>query len=176
MTIWHKLLIASLGLAAIIVAGCSPSTSTTTKDDVRAAREAFERQDEEARQAIKEADKRVGNEIREAEKAHENLEKTEAKFASEQARNDYVERQTQQIDDFETTVAELEARAGKLEGEAKTALEDEIARIKKACGNAREKLNELKLADAEDWTAKQDDVELAMSQAAEHIDEAQRIR
>ena len=171
MTTLRTLLMGLIG--AVSVAGCG--ISTTTKDDVRTAQKKYDEQVEEAREAAKQADKQVGKEVREAEHARKKLEQTEADFASEQERKDYVERQTRQVEDIESTVAALEAKSQRMEGDAKTALDEHIDHIKEACNDARDKLDELELADVHEWPAKRDDVELAMSRAAEHVDEAQRI-
>ncbi len=177
MTTWRKILIGSIGSLAILFAGCAESTtSTTTRDDVQSAREEFEQQADEAREAMNEADKNVRAEVREAEAAREKLEQAEGEFASERAREEYIERQTSRLEEFETRADELEARADRFEGDNRDALDDIVAQVRESCDTARERLDELEAADVADWTVKRDDVEMAMNQAAAHIDEAERIR
>jgi DNA repair exonuclease SbcCD ATPase subunit len=107
--------------------------------------------------------------------AREKLEQVEEDFASEQARDDFVARKTQEVDKLETRVAELKARSKRLEVDSKSSLDEEIELIQEACRDARDKLDELESVEVHEWPAKRDDVELAMSRAYDHLREADQI-
>jgi seryl-tRNA synthetase len=173
MSILHRVFAGSFVLAGLCMLGCN---QTTTPEDVRAARDEFEKQADEAIQAQDKAQEEVGKEVREAEQARQELERTQAKLAAEEARKAFVTAQRLQLEGFETKVDELKARANRYEGEAKQTLDDQIAVVEEKCDDARAKIDELEAAELDLWTAKRDDVALAMSQVGEELDKAERIR
>lgn len=173
MSLWKMIVAGSCCLAAGALAGCDRAT---TKEDVEKARKEYEQQAQEAQEASRDAQKEVGKEVREADQAYEQLQEKKAEYASEQSRTDYVEHQNRELERSETVVSELKGRSKHLEGDAKSSLDDKIKVAEEKIDVARDKLAELKSAGVDEWTAKRDDVELAMKHVDEQLTQAQNIR
>jgi TolA-binding protein len=94
-----------------------------------------------------------------------------AKAYTLQQKQEYQEKAEAKLDEIDITIAQLKGRAEKASDEAKTKLDAQVEELQKKQEAAREKLQELESAGAEKWEDLKSDMDAAIDDLANFIDE-----
>jgi hypothetical protein len=185
-------LAASVSGAAILLTGC---TGTTTRDDVADARAALEQEQEETAVVIREGEQDIVEARREAyeaskpvleegrqdiaavkrdvaetiraqrkeeQKAVDNLRTAEQALDARQTRDAYVKQVEHDLANIQLEINQLKDRAANAEGDQKEDLDQQIETLQAQHDRAEDALEELKNADLDDWQVHEQHVRIAM--------------
>ena len=109
-------------------------------------------------------------EEQETRDAEANLQETEQKFANQQAREEYVNHVNKQIEHAQVEIDSLQEQADNTEDEAaKADLNARIEKLQMQKDRVEDKLSELESAEADQWQAKQQQVEQELNMLTNSI-------
>jgi len=94
-----------------------------------------------------------------------------AKTYTLQQKQEYQKKMEAKLDEFDITIAQLKARAETATDEAKVKLDEQVQELQRKQEDARKKLDELKSAGADAWENLKSEMDAAIEDLANFIDE-----
>lgn len=168
----------ALVMVGVLMAGCDQQT---TQSDVKDAQAEVRQEQQETEQVMEQASEKIAvkeqalheTQAEEMEKVRKQEQVTaeaatkageaENKYQSQEALTAYVDKEETRLKDADHQIDDLKQRAGKLEGDERTALNKRVDRLQELRTRAGDKLSELKSAGEGERSVKGNSVEIAMS-------------